>query len=96
MINKNIKKNEIKTDIESINWYLVDAKDKVLGRLSSFVAIRLMGKHKVSYSDNICVKDKIIVINAKKVILTGKKYIKKGTGIQDIQVELKIKLIKRF
>tara|TARA_B100001245_G_C22737253_1_gene357627 strand:- start:126 stop:572 length:447 start_codon:yes stop_codon:yes gene_type:complete len=77
MINKNIKKNEIKTDIESINWYLVDAKDKVLGRLSSFVAIRLMGKHKVSYSDNICVKDKIIVINAKKVILTGKKIYKK-------------------
>jgi large subunit ribosomal protein L13 len=36
-----------------------------------------MGKHKVSYSDNECIKDKIVVINAKKIILTGKKIYKK-------------------
>ena len=78
MINKNTKNITIKSDSESSKWYLIDAKDQVLGRLSSFLATRLMGKHKVSYSDNKCPKDKIIVINAKKVILTGKKINKKN------------------
>ena len=78
MINKNIKNNSIKTNSESVNWYLIDAKDQILGRLSSFLAIRLMGKHKVSYSNNICIKDKIVVINAEKVVLTGKKIYKKN------------------
>ena len=77
MINKDIKKNSIKSDITLAQWYLIDAKDQILGRLSSFLAIRLMGKHKTSYSDNECIKDKIVVINAKKIILTGKKIYKK-------------------
>jgi large subunit ribosomal protein L13 len=77
MENKNIKKNPINSDIKSVQWYLIDAKDQILGRLSSFLATRLMGKHKVSYSDNKCLKDKIVVINAKKVILTGRKINKK-------------------
>ena len=77
MINENIKNNSIKSDSKSDKWYLIDAKDQVLGRLSTFLAIRLMGKHKVSYSDNECIKDKIVVINAKKIILTGKKIYKK-------------------
>ena len=77
MINKNTKNITIKSDSESCRWYLIDAKDQVLGRLSSFLATRLMGKHKVSYSDNKCIKDKIVVINAEKVILTGKKIYKK-------------------
>ena len=60
MINKDSNNNkDIKK--EPVNWYLVDAKDQILGRLSSFLATRLMGKHKVSYSDNTCLKDKIIV-----------------------------------
>jgi len=77
MISENIKNNSIKSDSKSDKWYLIDAKDQVLGRLSTFLAIRLMGKHKVSYSDNECIKDKIVVINAKKIILTGKKIYKK-------------------
>ena len=77
MINKDIKKNSIKSDITLAQWYLIDAKDQILGRLSSFLAIRLMGKHKTTYSENECIKDKIIVINAKKIILTGKKIHKK-------------------
>ena len=77
MINKNIKKDSIKSDPILDKWYLIDAKDQILGRLSSFIAIRLMGKHKTSYSSNVCIKDKIIVINAKKIILTGKKMNKK-------------------
>ena len=78
MINKEIKKNTVESDPNLANqWFLIDAKDQILGRLSSFLAIRLMGKHKPSYTDNECIKDKIIVINAKKIILTGKKLYKK-------------------
>ena len=77
MISENIKNNSIKSDSKSDKWYLIDAEDQVLGRLSTFLAIRLMGKHKVSYSPNECIKDKIVVINAKKIILTGKKIYKK-------------------
>ena len=78
MINKEIKKNTVESDPNLTNqWFLIDAKDQILGRLSSFLAIRLMGKHKPSYTDNECIKDKIIVINAKKIILTGKKLYKK-------------------
>ena len=77
MISENIKNNSIKSDSKSDKWYLIDAEDQVLGRLSTFLAIRLMGKHKVSYSANECIKDKIVVINAKKIILTGKKIYKK-------------------
>ena len=78
MINKNLKNNEDLSVNKPNNWYLIDAKDKILGRLSSFLAIRLMGKHQVSYSDNVCPRDKIVVINANKVILTGKKMNKKN------------------
>ena len=60
-----------------LEWYIVDAKNLILGRLSSFLATRLMGKHKISYTDNILCGDKIVIINAKKVILTGDKLNKK-------------------
>ena len=73
MIKENIKNNTIKPVSGIGQWYIIDAKDKILGRLSTFLAIRLMGKHQVSYSDNVCPRDKIVVINANKVILTGKK-----------------------
>ena len=74
MINKNktIDNNKLPK-----KWFIVDAENIVLGRLSSFLAIRLMGKHKTSYSDNNLCEDKIVVINAKKVVLTGKKINKK-------------------
>ena len=77
MINKNTKDKITETDTKSNKWFLIDAKGKILGRLSSFLATRLMGKHKTSYSDNVCIKDKIVVINAEKVVLTGKKEYKK-------------------
>ena len=73
MIKENIKNNTIKPVSGIGQWYIIDAKDKILGRLSTFLAIRLMGKHKASYSDNECIKDKIVVINAQKIVLTGKK-----------------------
>jgi len=77
MINEDLKNNVVKSDFKSDKWYLIDAKDQILGRLSSFLAVRLMGKHKASYSNNESIKDKIVVINAKKIILTGKKIYKK-------------------
>lgn len=59
------------------NWHLVDAKDEVLGRLASRVATLLIGKHKPSYSSHIDSGDNVLVINAEKVVLTGKKLLQK-------------------
>ena len=58
-------------------WYVVDAKDKILGRLASKVAGILMGKGKVIYSPHQDVGDEVIVINASKVRTTGKKMMEK-------------------
>jgi large subunit ribosomal protein L13 len=54
-------------------WMLVDAEDLVLGRLASIVASRLRGKHKPSYTPHMDCGDNIIVVNADKVRLTGRK-----------------------
>jgi large subunit ribosomal protein L13 len=55
-------------------WVLVDAKDQVLGRLASEVARVLRGKHKPSYTPNVDTGDHVVIINADKVRMTGKKY----------------------
>jgi len=54
-------------------WFVVDAKDRILGRLATQIAMVLMGKHKPSYTPYIDMGDHIIVINAAKVRLTGRK-----------------------
>ena len=54
-------------------WMLVDAEDLVLGRLASVVATRLRGKHKPSYTPHMDCGDNIIIVNAGKVRLTGRK-----------------------
>lgn len=54
-------------------WYVVDATDKVLGRLASEIAKILRGKHKPNYAPHQDVGDFVIVVNAEKVKLTGKK-----------------------
>jgi len=54
-------------------WYVVDAEGVVLGRMASQIAMRLRGKHKPMFSPNMDCGDNIIVINAEKVRLTGKK-----------------------
>ncbi len=58
-------------------WYVVDAKDKVLGRLASRIAIILRGKHKPIYSPHLDCGDGVIVVNADKIKLTGRKLEKK-------------------
>ena len=60
------------TDITR-NWFVVDASDKILGRLASAVAVRLRGKHKVEFAPHIDTGDFIIVVNAAKVHTTGRK-----------------------
>jgi large subunit ribosomal protein L13 len=54
-------------------WYIVDARDVVLGRLASVVAMVLRGKHKPSFTPHVDCGDNVIVINADKVKLTGNK-----------------------
>lgn len=56
------------------NWILIDAEDLVVGRLAAIVATRLRGKHKVTYTPHMDCGDHVVVINAEKVALTGKKY----------------------
>jgi len=55
-------------------WCVVDATDKILGRLASNIAARLRGKHKPVYTAHVDTGDFIIVVNADKVRLTGKKW----------------------
>lgn len=54
-------------------WLVVDAKDAVLGRLASAVAARLKGKHNPMYTPHVDTGDAVIVINAEKIVLTGRK-----------------------
>lgn len=56
------------------NWILIDAEDLVLGRLAAFVATRLRGKHKPTYTPHMDCGDHVIVVNAEKVAFTGKKF----------------------
>ena len=58
-------------------WWLVDAEDKVVGRLASDIAVILMGKHKPTYTPHVDTGDFVVVINAEKVVMTGNKWEKK-------------------
>ncbi len=62
------KKEDVSRD-----WYLIDARDKVLGRVAAEIARRLRGKHKPEFTPHTDTGDFIVVINAEKITLTGKK-----------------------
>ncbi|OQC53701.1 MAG: 50S ribosomal protein L13 [Deltaproteobacteria bacterium ADurb.Bin022] len=62
------KAGQVKQD-----WFVVDASGKVLGRLASEIALRLRGKHKAIYTPHVDTGDFIVVVNAEKIALTGKK-----------------------
>ena len=62
-----------KEDSIERKWYLVDAQDRVLGRLATQVATILRGKHKPTFSPQLDVGDHVVVVNAEKVHLTGRK-----------------------
>jgi large subunit ribosomal protein L13 len=59
------------------NWIVIDAENQVLGRISSKIAYMLRGKHKANFTPHVDCGDNIIVINAEKVRLTGKKMTEK-------------------
>ncbi|WP_457913666.1 50S ribosomal protein L13 [Candidatus Gillettellia adelgis] len=66
------KPGKIKND-----WYVVDAEGKILGRLATELARRLRGKHKAEYTPHVDTGDYIIVLNASKIFVTGKKRVGK-------------------
>jgi large subunit ribosomal protein L13 len=55
------------------DWFVVDASEKTLGRLASQIAHRLKGKHKADYSPHVDMGDHIVVLNAQKIRVTGRK-----------------------
>ena len=67
-----VKAGDIRRD-----WFVYDAEDKVLGRVASQIAHILKGKHKPTYSPHLDTGDHVVVINAEKIRLTGKKTEKK-------------------
>lgn len=67
-----ITKSFTSTDVDR-RWFVVDANDKVLGRMATRIATVLRGKHKPQFTPHADTGDFVIVINAKKVKLTGKK-----------------------
>ncbi len=60
-------------DTAQNDWYLVDASNKTLGRLSTEIARRLRGKHKATYTPHVDTGDYIVVVNVEKLSVTGKK-----------------------
>jgi len=72
MSTKSIRKEDVQR-----KWWLVDAQGKILGRLAAQVAARLRGKHKRTFTPNVDNGDFVIVVNAQKVALTGKKWAEK-------------------
>ena len=62
------KSHEVKSD-----WYIIDATDKVLGRLAAEIAHRLRGKHKAEYTPHVDTGDYIVVTNVEKIRVTGRK-----------------------
>lgn len=62
-----------KTDEIQRKWHIIDAEDKVLGRLSTEVSKVLMGKHKPTYTPHMDTGDYVVIINAEKIKLTGNK-----------------------
>ena len=59
------------------NWYEIDAEGKILGKIATEIAVRLMGKHKPSYTPHVDGGDFVVVINADKFAVTGKKMLNK-------------------
>ena len=59
-------------DVEP-QWLHVDAEDRVLGRMASSIAVALMGKHRPEYSPHVDCGDYVVVTNARKVVMTGRK-----------------------
>lgn len=69
----NKKTTAVKLETLEQGWLFVDAKDQILGRVATEIAKALMGKNKAIFSNNANVGDKVVVTNAEKIAVTGKK-----------------------
>ena len=83
------------------NWYLVDAQNKTLGRLSTEIASRLRGKHKPIYTPHVDTGDYIVVVNASKIRVTGNKmtdkiYYKHSGYIGNLKSENLETMLKKY
>jgi large subunit ribosomal protein L13 len=80
-------------------WWVVDATDKVVGRLASDIAMVLMGKHRPTYTPHVDTGDYVIVINAEKVVFTGRKWQQKKytwyTGYPGLHTETAAERLKK-
>ena len=80
-------------------WWLVDATDRVVGRLASNIAVVLMGKHRPTYTPHVDTGDFVVVVNAEKVTFSGKKWEQKTyswyTGYPGQKVETARKRFER-
>lgn len=72
-----MKTPTLKADDVKPKWWIVDASDKVLGRMATQVSQVLMGKHRPDYTPHVVCGDFVVVINAEKVKLTGQKWQKR-------------------
>ncbi|NQT38000.1 MAG: 50S ribosomal protein L13 [Planctomycetes bacterium] len=85
-------------DIEP-KWWLVDAKEKVLGRLASDIAVILMGKHQPTYTPHVDTGDFVILVNIDQIVMTGKKWDQKEytwyTGYPGLKHETARKRMER-
>ncbi len=68
-----MKSYQAKTGVYQPKWFIVDAAGKPLGRVASQVALILRGKNKPEFTPNVDLGDFVVIINAEKVVLTGKK-----------------------
>lgn len=76
-MNNTTKTPSPKEVLSGKSWYQVDATGQVLGRLAANIAAKLLGKDKASYVPNLDTGDKVVVINASKLVVTGDKMNKK-------------------
>jgi large subunit ribosomal protein L13 len=67
----------VRTEDATNKWVIIDAEGAVVGRLASYVAKRLRGKHRADYTPHVDLGDHIVIINAGKVALTGRKMTRK-------------------
>jgi large subunit ribosomal protein L13 len=68
-----VKTTMVKPQEVERKWYVVDAEGKTLGRIASQIASILRGKHKPTFTPHVDTGDHVIVVNAEKIVLTGKK-----------------------
>ena len=68
-----MKTISVKPESVKRDWYVIDAEGEILGRIAAEIAVRLRGKHKAEYTPHVDTGDYIVVVNAKKVRVTGNK-----------------------